>query len=258
MKNPIKHVFFEKNFQNSFRCENAILETPYLPEILILGTFNPNTPNTNFADFFYGRNYFWTALKNLFIHEEMRITGPRMPKNGKPKKKLNPGLDEIFELCKKLKLTFADLIIEVLHDNSEYHLIKNDNVYYANREFNLIQDNKRGKIHGLTDLNKLNQVNWNTENIITFLSSNPQIKTIYFTRQPTGVWKNEWEKIIKDGFSENRIFTNIFTPSGQGKPVLNSMERLLNHWLFNENPAFGRFEHKLLNKISIEKFKVYE
>ena len=63
----IQHKFFQTIFDNEFETNNAILEiTPYKPEVMVVGTFNPNTPNDNFADSFYGRNYFWTAFKNFY------------------------------------------------------------------------------------------------------------------------------------------------------------------------------------------------
>lgn len=42
-------------------------------EILIVGTFNPETPNNN-ADFFYsrGRNYLWTLLPTCFQSDDLR------------------------------------------------------------------------------------------------------------------------------------------------------------------------------------------
>jgi hypothetical protein len=55
------------NWDNRFYTENVILKNVdiYKPEILFLGTFNPELQN-NPANFFYGRNFFWTAFKNLF------------------------------------------------------------------------------------------------------------------------------------------------------------------------------------------------
>lgn len=254
----IKHKFIKTNFGNDFQTNNAILsEITYCPEILILGTFNPNTPKTNYADFFYGRNYFWTGFKNLFIENGIVLNSSRMPKNGRPKNKLNPELSEIKDLCLKLKLTFADLILEVLQkQDSNYKILENDNIIFQNKIYNLIQDDKKGQILGLAQLDKLGQVNWNTNNIIKYLCDNPTIKTIYFTRQAKGVWHEQWKKIEQHERLKDRIFTNIFTPSGQGSPVLNSMQRLLNHWVHNENPNFGKFDSNwLTNKgVNLNKF----
>jgi len=40
----------------------------FIPETLIVGTFNPAWPAGNYAEWFYGRtsnNYFWEVLPNL-------------------------------------------------------------------------------------------------------------------------------------------------------------------------------------------------
>ncbi len=51
----IQHKFYQTSFGNGFETHNAILDiTPYKPEVMIVGTFNPDTPNANYADFFYG------------------------------------------------------------------------------------------------------------------------------------------------------------------------------------------------------------
>lgn len=255
---PIQHKFYQANFGNGFETHNAILDiTPYKPEVMIVGTFNPDTPNANFADFFYGRNFFWTAFKNLFIHNAVVIPNRRMPPNGNPPAILNPTLLEIFDLCKKLKLTFSDLVLEVLHNNNPvYQLLPNDNVIFNGLEYNLIQDGQNGIIGGLQQLNALGQVNWNTQNIITYLCNNPQIKTIYFTRRPTGIWAAQWNLIINHSCITGRLTTNIFTPSGAGAPVNRSMARLLNHWVHNNNPNFGRLDNNWLtnNGVNINNF----
>lgn len=244
----IKHIFYKTNFGNGFQTHNGILDiTPYKPEVMIIGTFNPYSPNKNFADFFYGRNFFWPGFKNLFIHNNVEILNRRMPPNGVPPVILNPPLTEIFELCAKLKLTFSDLVLEVLHhSNPNYEILENDNVIFNGVEYNLIQDGQRGVIGGLQQLNALEQVNWNTQNIINYLCNNPQIKTIYFTRRPTGIWATQWSLIVNHDCMKGRLTTNIFTPSGAGKPVYRSMKRLLNHWVHNNNQNFGRLDNDWL------------
>lgn len=254
----IKHKFYQTNFGRGFQTNNAILEiTPYKPEIIVVGTFNPNTPNDNFADFYYGRNYFWTAFANLFRHNRPVLTHTRMPRRGSPPTILNPTLPEILELCIKLKLTFADLIFEVLHNNNpSYQTLKNDNIIFNGIEFNLIQDGQKGEVGGLQQLNAIEQVNWNTQNIIEYLSINPQIKTLYFTRQPTGIWAEQWNSIVNNERVIGRIATNLFTPSGlslKGKPRMNA---LLKHWVHNNEPNFGRLDNDWLtsNGVNIQNF----
>lgn len=254
----ITHKFRDFNFGDGFGTSNAILTNiPYEPEVLILGTFNPNTPNSNFADFFYGRNFFWPAFMNLFVNNEVILTNRRIPNRGPLPIRLVPTLEEIKILSSRLKLTFADLIIEVFHNtNSDYQIMQNGNVMFNQIEYNLIQDGKKGNVLGLDNLNSIGQVNWGTEFIIKFLNDNPQIHSIYLTRKPTGVWGEHWYQIISKAVIPNRNFTNIFTPSAQGNPVNMSMPRLINHWLSNTNPNFGKLDNNWLlqNDVIINSF----
>jgi hypothetical protein len=256
---PIQHKFIQTNFGSGFETHNAILDTtPYKPEVMIVGTFNPGTPGANFADFFYGRNYFWTGFKNLFIHNNVIIQNRRMPTNGiLPPAVLNPTLPEILDLCKKLKLTFSDLILEAFHNNNPvYQQLPNDNVIFNGLEFNLIQDGQNGNVGGLQQINALGQVNWNTPNIIKYLCENPQIKTIYFTRQPTGIWGAHWNMIINHKCMAGRLTTNIFTPSGLGLRGTPRMNALLKHWVHNNHPNFGQLDNNWLtnNGVNILNF----
>lgn len=258
MTMSIQHKFYQINFGKGFETHNAILDiTPYKPEVMIVGTYNPDTQNTNFADFYYGRNYFWTAFKNLIDQSAVVIPNKRMPANGIPPAILNPTLPEIFDICTKLKLTFADLVLEVFNNNNPvFQQLINDNVIFNGVEYNLIKDGKIGLIGGLQQLNALGQVNWNTKNIINYLFNNPQIKTIYFTRQPTSIWAAQWNLIINHKCMAGRLTTNIYTPSGQGlkgKPRINA---LLNHWVHNNKPNFGKLDNVWLknNGVTIQNF----
>ncbi len=245
---PIFHKFLQKNWENGFETNNTILDiTPYKPEVMFIGTFNPETPNANFADFFYGRNYFWPAFKNIFIHHGVTIPNRRMPQNGMPAAHnlLNPSLAEIFCLCLKLKLTFADLISQVLNNNAQFNLLPNDNVIFNNNEYNLIQDGQVGAIGGLAQLNALNQVDWNTNNVINFLCQNPQIRHIYFTRQPNGIWAQHWNLILNHECMVGRQLTNIFTPSGRPLPGP-VMGNLIHHWVHNVAHGFGQLNNAWL------------
>lgn len=232
---PIRHKFYQEDFRCGFETHNAILDiTPYKPEVMIIGTFNPCTQNANFADFFYGRNYLWPAFKNLFNYNDLVLSDRRMHQRGAPPAILDPTLPEIFKLCSKLKLTFSDLILEVLHKNSpKIQSLKNDNVIFNGQEYNLIQDGKNNNASGLEQLDAIGQVNWNTDRIIDYLCKNPQITLIYFTRQPKGVWKREWDRIVQHKCSQGRQLTNIYSPSGRRipKPV---MKNLINKWIIGD------------------------
>lgn len=265
----IPHRDIQRDWNNGFTTRNAILhQTLYEPEVLFIGTFNPGTDNANFSDFFYGRNYLWTGFKNYFVHNKVQLDTRRMPTNGRQENLLtDPTLSEIFELCTKLKLCFTDLILEVLHkSNPHYTILENDNVIFSGNEYNLIQDGKSSKklndgskrtVLGLEQLDTINQVHWNTGNIISFLEQTPTIKTIYFTRKPTGVWGRELSKINYHSCMQGRRLTNIYTPSGQslkGKPRMNA---LLRHWIFNKDENFGTLNNDWLTRhgVTLQNFK---
>lgn len=248
---PVEHKFLNHNWENGFWTENAILKNSiYKPEVLIIGTNNPNTPKANFADFFYGRNYFWPAFKNL-ANGNYDLISRRMPSNGAPQFPLNPTLEELFELCKQFKFSFADLNTRVLINQENIDFLPNDNVILNNIEYNLINDNKRKGIGGLAELHKLNEVEWNTNNIIQFLCENPQINDVYLTRQPTGIWKKNWNEIKNSKCSIGRNFNVIYTPSANslhGTPRMNS---LIKHWLFNTNPNYNTLNHEWLQNCGV-------
>lgn len=239
----IQHKFLHHDFGNGFQTHNAILDvTPYKPEVMIVGTFNPGTPNANFADFFYGRNYLWTAFKNLFIHHQIVHTGRRIGGNAvNPPLILNPTLNEILDLSNKLKITFSDLISEVLPNQDIVGQMLENNILNLNGiQYDLINDGD------LNLLDNIGEVSWSTNSIIEHLIQNPQIKSIYLTRRPQGIWGNQWT-LIKQAFPANeRHFSNIFTPSGMGLGTGPRMHNLLHHWLHNENPNFGQFDHDWL------------
>ena len=226
----IRHKFYQKDWDNGFATDHAILSTtPYQPEVLILGTFNP-TMEGNVADFFYGRNYFWPALTNLFVHGQPLLLSrrDRYPMLTSP-------LPEVFALCTQVRLSFADLVTGVLHhENPLYQELPPNRVLYDGHTINIIQD------RGLQHLHRRGQTEWNTDPVIDYLCLTPTIHTVYFTRQPTGIWAAPWQSIRQHPQLQHRTFTHLYTPSGQalrGKP---RMQALLRHWVHYDRPDFGR------------------
>ncbi|MDD5021289.1 MAG: hypothetical protein PHR82_04010 [Endomicrobiaceae bacterium] len=233
----IPHIFINKSFENFETNEYAILDkTPYKPEVLILGTFNPETKD-NLPDFFYGRkeNWFWYAFRSL-CGEKLIETKREETKRTK-----------MLEICKNLKMTFADLIFKL---NIEKVNSTKNTVQIKHMKYNLIKDK---------DLEKLkNYIEWNTENIIQFLNKNNTIKAVYFTRRQNNIWENQCKKIQKN--CKNVKFTNIYTPTGQrlkGKPRL---KFLLKHWLYNNEPdnRFGKLNQEWLSKhkVNLANFEI--
>jgi len=253
----IQHKFLNHDWKNGFYTKNSILKNKeYLPEVLFIGTFNPMTPNDNHADFFYGRNWFWPVFKNLFIENAYVLNSRRMPANGVPNYPLNPTIDEIFSICKTAKISFADMINGVFSEGNNYRLLNNDNVIFNDIEYNLINDNRRNNISGLAELDALNQVIWNIDNISNYLCDNPQITNIYFTRRPTGIWLQKWHELIKSKCSKNIEFDVIYTPSAANLRGVPRIEKLTQHWLFNESNNYMTLNHEWLirNGVNPENF----
>jgi hypothetical protein len=236
--NPQQNIL---NWDNRFYTENVILKNVdiYKPEIMFLGTFNPELQN-NHADFFYGRNFFWTAFKNLFSPRQEIINEERLTFNP-----YNPTLEEIFELCIRLKLTFSDLVNSIFDEQDNNNILVKQNKEYTsfrNIEYNPIKDGD------LEKLNRINKVNWNTRNIITFLNNNRQIRKIYLTRSNNLCWQTQINQIIQ-ALPEIDIIP-IYTPSAQGGALHQQtgiygngkMIPLLRHWTQN-NGNNGNLNH---------------
>jgi hypothetical protein len=238
----IKHKFIQTDFGQGFSTRNAILQnTPYNPEILFLGTFNPNTEELyNIADFFYGRNWFWPALFNLFEYQNFKFSKQR-----KFYSPLEPSLKEILDFSTKHKLTFADLIQEVIiKENTDYRLVKNT-VFIGEERFDLINDSD------LADLNELDQVAWSTESIISYLMKCGSIKSVYLTRKPCEPYLTQWNKILNIDYGREVNFYKIFTPSGQGLKGRPRMKSLIKHWTTTDDHTYNRLENEWLDKENV-------
>jgi hypothetical protein len=238
----LRHKFgLERSFVGDFQINRAILSsTPYEPEVLIVGTSNPATPYADFEDFFYGRDYFWPAFKMLQNPKYNFQDGRRIRSIGEPEQPLNPTLPEILTLCKEFKLTFADLVDLIYYRISEeIDYLPNGNVILKGREYNLKNDNEKGGILGLANLDDENRIRWNTELITNYLINTPSIKHIYLTRVPRGLWKTQWDLIVNHPDLQDRNFSNILTPSGRGnlpnisQPFNTTLKKILHYWVWN-------------------------
>lgn len=244
---PVNHKFRDVLFTESFQTSNSILTvTPYKPEILILGTFNPDTDiNVNMADFFYGRNWFWPCVFNIFefnslvIQTQRKFTSP-----------YNPSLEAILDISEKLKFTFADFVQSVFCNTDEAVIPSNASKFkWKNKEYDLINDGD------LSKLDDLNQIFWSTDSIIKYLNINPQIHTIYFTRQITGVWAKQMKKIELSKANIN--IRCIYTPSGQGLKGKPRFKALVQHWLFNKHDKYDTIDLDLIlsQNVNTDEFK---
>ena len=230
---PINHKFKDTQFTNEFSTENAVLvKTPYQPEILFLGTFNPDTDeDANMADFFYGRNWFWPILFNIFeynqqvqIETQRRFTNP-----------LNPSLNEIFQFMRTHKLSFADLIVQVFPDD-EINCLAANHVIINNSHYDLINDGDLAKI------NRTNSVRWSTKFIIDYINQNPSISQVYFTRKPVKPFSEQLQQIQEVLNERGVIIKYLFTPSGQGLPGQPRNLTIMNQWLHSIREGFDNLD----------------
>jgi hypothetical protein len=246
----VEHKFKNKTWKindEEFSTENAILsKVPYNPKILILGTFNP-TQDGNNTCFFYGRNYFWPAMFNLFVYKKYKSLD-----RSDSKKAPKIQTEKILEFCKNHQIVFADLISEILHHGNNCHQWEKSTgrgrptikLKYNNSFYNLIQDTDKAKngvnIKGLNSLETEKQINWNTQRIIQYIIQNEEINTVYITCNPSGYFKLKWKEIKEFNYNRSLNFRRIFTPSGQGsRKDIKKMNYILKHWLgkynFNNN-----------------------
>jgi hypothetical protein len=224
------HIFLNCphfNGDNRFQTHSAILdEIPYKPQVLIIGTYNDGNNVGNNADFFYGRNYFWPVISNLCGNAN--ILTQRRDAAGLPPG--NPTLGQILNLSSNFRLTFADLITDVIIDLPNH----NDN-------------------HLNTALGNDNAIS-NHQAIIEYINGTPSITHVYCTtklnNQPH--LNHRWELIVNhvNLVNPDVSFGKILTPSGMGGipnfEGLNRAATIARYWVWvnhNENPH-GAFVHQ--------------
>jgi len=214
---------------HGFATTSAILSTtPYEPEVIIIGSFNHGWP-WNDADFFYGRGmYMWTVMANMFLHNANIQVDRRNP----PPLNNTPSLNEIFTICKKGKLCFADIILGI-NANIPFEV---DNL---NHEVMVNNGDFIWRNHGDAALNIMGNLGYldnNVQNIINFINNTPSIKHIYFTFATGGPWIVGLKDTIIDAFP-NLQAGSIYTPTGMRLPNYYGYPfrpfSLAHHWIWN-------------------------
>lgn len=167
-------------FHNNLHLEQLDFE----PTTLIAGTFNPEWPVGNSAEWFYGRtanNYFWHVLPRLY--------GERSLINAMP--------GEWKQFCHDKKIAFTDLISSI------------DDADPDNREHNKV-------LAGFSD----NAIVYNFDdfvfvNIVQILRRRPSIKNVYLTRGITEVfWRHLWNPVMQYCNLNDLHERRLLTPSG--------------------------------------------
>ncbi len=137
----------------------------FVPETLIVGTFNPAWPASNSAEWFYGRtagDYFWDILPRLYGDGSL----------------INATAAEWKQFCHDKQIALTDIISSV------------DDADPANAEHNKMlggfSDN--AIIHNFDDLSYVN--------IVQLLRTHPSIMNVYLTRGVTeAFWRHLWNPV---------------------------------------------------------------
>lgn len=212
------HLFLNTpsfNGNDEYFTNSGILKTPYQPKVLIVGTYNEANVQGNIADFFYGRNYFWPVMHNLA--NNLAIGNINQLKSSRKWSLIagvpNPNLNQILNICKQFKLTFADLVQDVL-----VPLINHDDIYINNAVRN-------------------GQAVDNVTPIIEFLNNNPSIEYVYCTTKfgNLKLLLNLWNS-IQAGVNNNVTFGFIRTPSGRGRFSGSAASGIAKHWVWCNHP----------------------
>jgi len=151
----------------------------YSPEVLIVGTFNPEWPSANYANWFYGRtdaNYFWDVLPRILEGKSL----------------LTAEASDWKEFCKRNKIAVTDLVKEITcfkPNNTEHKRLL---ATYSDDK--LIEFNKYFKYNSIVEIQNMY----------------PDIKKIYFTRKLTPPWKLVWKAC---GVLNIDSITELYTPS---------------------------------------------
>lgn len=166
-----------------------------------IGTFNPewDRPNASNAEYFYGRSaYFWDAISIFF--------------EDKPFEWSDNNKEHMIAFCKRHKIGFTDLISSVMDAdvNNETHRAR----------IFTVKDN---------ELEKFENINWNTERIIEYLRVNKP-KHLYFTLlagNKGSIFTKEIQKVEQAAKTLNVTSKRLHSPTGanvgNGSPRLHEL-----------------------------------
>ena len=154
------------------------------PTTLVVGTFNPEWPENNTAEWFYGRtasNYFWDILPRLYGEQSLLDATPV----------------EWKRFCCDKRIAIADLIGSI------------DDADPGNPEHHKILGGFSDKAieHNFDDFNYVN--------IVQLLRQHPTIKNVYFTRGVTEpFWRHLWNPVAHYCNHHNIHERKLLTPTG--------------------------------------------
>lgn len=155
----------------------------FKPKILIVGTFNPEWPEGNYAEWFYGRtdnNYFWDLLPRMFGENELR----------------NQNHVNWKTYCRTRKIALTDLISSI--DDAEIE-----------------KEKHREVLQKYTDSALASKFKLQIENpIVPLLQANPSIESVYLTTTiNSGLWQSLWTPVDHYCAQQNIWCKKLMTPS---------------------------------------------
>lgn len=182
------------------------------PETLIIGTYNPEWPEDNYAEWFYGRtnnNYFWDTLPKMFEEKSLRE---------------NATSNDWKNFCSRNKVALTDLITSIgdAEKNNTDH-------------FEIISKFKDHEFASTFASFKMTD-------IVQILEKRPSIKKVYFTRnQGVDLFDHEINK-VKEYCQKNNIrFSYLLTPSKNARfqmkgyqPSNPNLERNLSNFIYEK------------------------
>lgn len=169
---------------HKFKSYLDLSKVDFEPSTLIVGTFNPEWPDTNTAKWFYGRtanNNFWDVLPRLY-------GGPSL---------IDADPTDWKQFCANNRIALTDLISAV------------DDADANNKEHRKI-------IGGYSDQALVyNFDDFEYVNIVQLLKNNPSIRNVYLTRGISeAFWRHIWNPVIHYCSMNDLRERRLLTPSG--------------------------------------------
>ena len=173
---PCDHKF--KSYLNLERID-------FVPATLIVGTFDPEWPGGNTAEWFYGRtasNYFWDVLPRLYGQQSLIDATPV----------------EWKQFCHDNQIAITDLISSIDDANAD-------------------DPKHRAVFAGFSDRGiHYNFDDFTFVNIVGILRNHPSIKNVYFTKGITEVfWRHLWNPVAHYCNHNNLRERKLLPPTGK-------------------------------------------
>lgn len=155
------------------------------PTTLIVGTFDPEWPATNTAEWFYGRtsdNYFWNVLPRLYGINSLA----------------NAGSADWKRFCREHKIALTDIISCI------------DDANPVNKEHNKMLGGYSDKaiVYNFDDHEYVD--------VVDLLKRHPSIKNVYITRGITeAFWRHAWNPVMRFCNSNEIRERKLLTPSDE-------------------------------------------